>query len=278
MTFNLSIDSYNIEKHATTAYDCLFSDEEYAALVELCKTTFRRDFTNEVGVRLDYCNRTYINGIALGVSEVRFFDFLTSNYALFNFQRLIDNANMNQKTALQKLINIFSTDGEPDCVEAIIKRRYLANTVAVSFLVSDMHGNYLITKRNSSVGIADGFVSVTVTGAVDGKDFLEEDPFIHCCQREMCEEMGYEIPISCIEPKMIVCGKSKLQPIVLADAKVNDLNDIVAGLDEHKGFLEENRGHFICGTDDIRRILVNQSIRITEAARTHLESVLNNCK
>ena len=143
-------------------------------------------------------------------------------------------------------------------------------------LIHDRFQRFLLTKRSQTVGISSGFVSVSVTGAIDECDYQAEDPFRNCCQRELLEEMNYRIELSAINPFMIACGKDKLQPIVLANAEVDDLDEIVSTIAQYKDFALENSGFTICGSSEIQQILSDKSIRITEAARTHLESIIRD--
>ena len=168
----------------------------------------------------------------------------------------------------------FDSDGQPDSVKSILQRNYLANTLAVSLLIQDRLGRFLLTKRNNAVGISSGFVSVTVTGAIDENDYLEQDPFRNCCQRELYEEMGYEMDRNLINPFMVVCGEKKLQPIVLANAIVDDITEVTSKIVQHQDFALENSGFSICSKLQLSTLLSDRRIRITEAARTHLESVI----
>lgn len=273
MTYNYRIENCVFERNSTTSFSSVFSAAESDDLIVLCKNTLNRNFTNGRCVRADYCKQTE-QGTLIGLSEVNFYDFLLSNLSLFNFEKLLHSATKSQSDILLRLRDRFDKDGPPDSVESILRRNYLANTLAISLLIQDLSGRFLLTKRNNSVGISNGFVSVTVTGAVDECDYLEQNPFCNCCQREMLEEMNYSIDPSLIQPFMIVCGENKLQPIVLANAIVHDISEVVSKITLHRDFVLENSGYSICSREDLHNILLDDSIRITEAARTHLESVL----
>lgn len=274
MTYNNRICKCIFQHNAATPFRSIFSASESDDLIALCKNVFNRSFTNGIGVRLDYCNQENQASI-VGLSEVRFFDFLLSNFALLNYEKLLLSASASQARSLKRLKERFTYDGNPDSVGSILQREYLANTLAVSFLISDRAGQFLLTKRNATVGISSGFVSVTVTGAIDDNDYSAEDPFRNCCQRELLEEMDYMIDRCAITPFMIVCGEKKLQPIVLANAQVESISEIVERITAHKGFSIENSGYAIYNRDDISHLLADGNVRITEAARTHLESAIN---
>lgn len=275
MTFNRRIEHCAYHINEDTPYQSVFTTEEYCELVSLCKRVFGKDFTNGRCVRLDACTQSHGKSV-LQMSSVRFYDFLLSNFALFNYEKLNTAANKQQSAALEKLMRAFTYDGYPASVEDIAERRYLANTIAVSLLVRDKTGTFLLTKRNNNVGISSGFISVTVTGAVDSEDLAAVDPIRFCCRREMIEEMNYTLDSDCIHPFMIVCGEKKLQPIVLVNVTVEDVHELVATLSHHKGFSEENSDYAICSSADIRKILNDNTVQITEAARTHLESAVEH--
>lgn len=273
MTFNYRIEHCAYHINEETPYQSVFSSEEYHDLVALCKQVFGKNFTNGSGVRLDACIDS--NGKSLlQMSAVRFYDFLLSNFVLFNYGKIHFAANEQQAAALEKLMQVFTADGYPTSVEDIAGRTYLANTIAISLLVRDKTGAFLLTKRSNNVGISSGFVSVTVTGAVDWDDLRSADPIRFCCCREMLEEMNYTLDSDCVHPFMIVCGEKKLQPIVLVDATVDDIHELVAALTHHKGFAEENSGYAVCSSADIRKLLNDTTVQITEAARTHLENAI----
>ena len=63
---------------------------------------------------------------------------------------------------------------------------------------------------------------------------------------------------------------------MLANAEVDDLDEIVSTIAQYKDFALENSGFTICGSSEIQQILSDKSIRITEAARTHLESIIRD--
>lgn len=272
MTYDFSINECVFQRNPSTRFKSNYLEEEKDELILLCKKVFNRNFSNEKGVRLDYCRRSE-QTTQIGLSEVFFYDFLLSNFTLFNIEKLQRVATKSQMKLLIRLKDRFNSDGRPTDVDSILNRDYLANTLAVSLLIGDSQGRFLLTKRNGSVGISNGFASVSVTGAIDARDYEANNPFVACCQRELREELNYAIEDSAIKPFMIVCGEKKLQPIVLVNAKVDDIAEIVQSIANYRDFSIENSGLFICDKMELENLLMDERTQITEAARTHLKSI-----
>lgn len=108
-----------------------------------------------------------------------------------------------------------------DCVYS----SFLPNTIAVSILVRDPKGQYLLSRRTSNVLLGKHLFGVTATGSVDvqdmlmlGKDGKGINPFCACAMREIKEETSLDIAPDDFKLRALVIGKAKLQPIALVDA------------------------------------------------------------
>lgn len=271
MVFEKEIENYEYICEEKTSYTPIFDNDEQRALITLVKKVFNKNFTNEKSVRIDLINDIE-NTIHISISE--FYSFLISNFLLINKDKLMQEADEYEKKLICRFISQVNED-DIKCFEDIYKVSYLSNIVAISCVITDKKGKVLITRRNNNVGIGNGFLSVSVTGSVDESDYTKNDPFVACCKREVKEELGFEIDdISKILVKKIVCGSLKLQPIVLIDVIVEDIQDVVEAIKKCDSFNEENSKYYICERKEVRVLIESKKYNLTEAGLTHLESLL----
>lgn len=106
----------------------------------------------------------------------------------------------------------------------------LPNVVAISTLVHDAHGNFLVSQRTNNVIIGKNLGGVTSTGTLEPMDCFAAsrkdrniDPFSACAQRELTEETEFKnLPDECFSMRGFFIGKAKLQPIAIVDVLVNE--------------------------------------------------------
>lgn len=273
MTIDYRLKDCRYLRNDNTPYKSLYDEEEFDRMLALCKRVFKKDYTNGKTVRLDNCTDED-NKTILSLSRVGFFDFITSNFALFNIDKLLKEADDPDCKLVSRLYERYCQDGPFDSLDRLLSRGYLANTLAVSCLFTDRRGRILMTKRNSNVGISNDFYSTTVTGSVDATDLESEDPLKECCIRETAEELSFIISAESISLHTIAVGTKKRQPIALADVLVDDIDDVVCELRNSEGFLDENSNYCITDQEGLAVFLANKNAMITEAARTHLEGAL----
>lgn len=273
MTFDLGIKKYDFIKNKETQYQSLFNLEEYSKLMILCKKVFNKEYVNGGSVRLDEI-RVNQNHTRLVISQIKFYDFITSNFTLLNIEKLFKEANESEKHLLERLMNRYENEGKANDISSVLSKTYLSNPLAVSCLIKDKVGRFLLTKRNGFVGISNNFYSTTVTGSVDNNDFKTKDPVINCCIREIAEELAYTVNPEDVNFYSIVTGVNKLQPIALTNILVDNLETIVRTLKEYSGFNEENSAYYIVSASELKEIINNKRAMMTEAARTHLEGAI----
>ena len=273
MTFDYSLKSYSYVRNETTPYQSIYTDDEHEILVGCVKRIFGRDFTNEIAVRLDNLEEHDGNTI-ISISKVGFYDFLLTNFLALNKDRVIENVNGEEKQIAYKLYNIMNQEPEFNSVKSIVGSSYLSNILAVSCLMFDRE-RALITKRNGKVGISNDFISVSVTGSVDSTDFDANDPIKNACVREAFEELNFNIETDQLTVDRIVCGEKKTQPIAIVNCCVKNVERIVDSLTNHKGFLDENKGYQLCSKDELKKLVNDGYVSLTEAARRHIEVFIN---
>lgn len=277
MSFVTRIDnsaSFSFSEDIT--YSRPYDDSQLASVVSLCERAFGARFTDNPSVRLDSIQRSENGSVSLRLSPVGFFGFLTTHYAWLNHEKLLASANEHEAKAFHAFIDKLEEDGIPQSMDEILARGYLANMLAISCLVCDERDRALLVVRNNDVGISTGFVSVSATGVIEREDVIEgdnvhADPVRACARRECSEELGASIPIGDFELVAIVCGREKLQPVALVNAKVPDIQEIAMALEANPGFASENTAFMVRTSHEVKELLASSEIQITEAGRAHLE-------
>lgn len=175
--------------------------------------------------------------IKMKVSRGRFYDFLLAN--------IIGREAQNPKS---KIIRSFAAAGaSPDVLSAVellgqrfadakkqirsfrdcVKQTLLPNAIAVSILVMDSKGGFLVSQRTDNVIIGKRLGGVTATGTLEFMDCVasarkdrEIDPFCACAQRELTEESEFKnLPDHLFTTRALFIGHAKLQPIAIVDVQ-----------------------------------------------------------
>lgn len=271
MVYEKEMVEYECIHSEKSNFKSMFIEEERTLLIELIKRVFNKKFTNEKSVRLDAIELQDKMMVRISLSE--FYDFLLSNFIALNMDKLMDNSSEIERGLILRFKKILD-NSKLECFDDIFNVDFLSNIIAVSCLIIDQNGQVLLTRRNNNVGIANGYLSVSVTGSVDDEDYNEKDPFVACCTREIKEELGFIIDKRCdVKIKKIVCGEKKLQPIVLIDVMVDDIERVIDSLKSCEGFNEENSKYFICDIDEVKTLIHSNQYNITEAGLSHLETL-----
>jgi len=199
-----------------SAYVPLLSEDEQKLILS---RDGKRNLFNGDAVRLDNLSK---DGTAT-LSKVHFFDFLTTNL-------VIKPASRSKQSAFSSLYDMLFSDEVKKIhrlehrVKAAVYRYQrrsfnqilaigeLANIVAVSVLLQDSTGRYLIVHRGNKVAISSGNFATSCAGSVSKEDLQSENPFIACAKRELKEELNLECNL---KVDGVVISRQKLQPSVL---------------------------------------------------------------
>lgn len=274
MVIEKYIDEYKYIFSEDSSYVSIWSEEEEIILMNLIRRVFNRDYSNNECVRLDSVSSSG-SVTELILSKSPFYSFLLTNFLLINMGRLLDSANESEKSLLERFSSKTESYAEFSTLEDVISEKSLSNLLAVSCVIRDLKNRVLLIRRNYSTGIADGFLSVSVTGSVEGVDLDFGDPVVSCCKRETEEELGFEFSPDCkFTLKKIVCGRKKLQPIALVDVVVPNLEDVTDSLKFCKGFSEENSEYIVVSSKEIGEFINSGKYQLTEAGRAHLETLI----
>lgn len=274
MIFEKNLCGYEYIKSKNTNFSSIYNEEDKNILIDLIKRTYNKNFTNGKAVRID--NIKEESKMKLYISKSEFYEFLLSNFILLNYNKLDQNASQKEKDLLKKTKARMGSNPIKK-FDDLFKYNFLSNILAVSALIMDRKGKILLVLRNNQVGISNGFLSVSVTGSVDDKDYLADDPVLSCCFREIKEELSYDIEGEVLDLnfKKIVFGENKLQPIALVDILVDDVEKIRLSATKYiKDFNLENSKLMICDKKKLEKILSSKKYKLTEAGLNHLESIL----
>lgn len=255
----------------TSSFSQAGGSECQAQLVRLAERITGARYVNDSCVRLEQIRCNGNGAVTLRMSEIRFFDFVSSNLILCNIDRVLDEAVGKECDALEALVSEHGHAGIPISVEDILSRHYLSNALAVSCFIIDVDGRCLLTRRNNRTGIGNGCLSVSVTGSMEPSDLISENPIIACCARECAEELAFEVTPEEAEVAGIVCGTTKLQPVAVVTVLVDSIKAVIEGIECAMDFSDENDGYIVCGRDELRMLLDDDNMHMTEAGRAHLE-------
>lgn len=203
------------------------------------------------------------SSIEFNISEGEFYDLLTTNILL---NKQVDDE---LKGLQDRLIaeTLFLDE------ESTLSHNVLANAIAISVLIRDNQGRYLITERSGNVAISNNYYGVSATAGLDDSDYGEIDPIIACIKRELEEELNikddgsYEIDVVALYIDDI-----KFQPSILVNVQLSnsfDDWDVNTGVD----FKVENSGYIL--TDEALLSGLD-FLQMTQAAYTHLQLVVEN--
>lgn len=245
-----------------------FSEREKQSIVNYFYGNTSDNLYNGVNVRLDQISEEK-DATVFEISLINFYDLITTNLLLMNYQVWAQKANKKEKKLLLREVELYKKDGHPQNMIDILKRPYLSGATAISVMINDEQGNYLMVHRNQQVAISKGMMSVAITGAVDETDFVCVDPILSCVIRETREELGLSIHEDDISVRMIVAGKNKLQPIILCDIHSNThIRQLIQSAREIGCYAEENNDLVCVSKHELTSIL--EKYRVTEAAEAHI--------
>lgn len=140
--------------------------------------------------------------------------------------------------------------------------------IAVSALLEDSQGNFLLTKRSSNVAIGQRLLCTSATGALEPDDFeftqgslTYSNPFCQCGAREIQEELGLEIEEPNLKIEGLFFGALKRQPVILISGKTNS------------SFPENEICRFIAETTDSS---IKELDRVMIVSQTEIPNIIEN--
>ena len=210
------------------------------------------------------------------VSEIDFFDLLTTNILLNNTNFNIKDYNFLyqlveiRKKIMSKLVEIRSA-------EDILTNKYISNAISVSTLLIDADGYLGIVERKTNTVINSGKYADTSTGTVSTGDisyccngnkcYLYKNPFLDSAKRELLEETN-------IKTKLyfdgIIFPIQKMQPVFLYSGKLDkSWADLIPDIKKAKDFYNEIKTLKQINLKDIDKFVAKNNF--SDASAFHCE-------
>ena len=98
------------------------------------------------------------------------------------------------------------------------------NIIAISVLIKDTLGKYLLVKRSNKVKVSRNIIGVSATGSLLWSDLYESDPIRHSVKKELSEELSLKVEDYQISICDFYISKDKLQPVFICNVLVDDLS------------------------------------------------------
>ena len=255
-----------------TSFHSLLNEAEQRQILEQ-DAKGRKLFNGRV-VRLDA-----IEDSTAILSEVKFFDFMTTNL-------VIKPNNRAKKSALASLYAACFSDhvkqvmklehrvkaaimGQPrKTFDNVIAIKELANIVTVSVLIRDCTGRALLVHRGNKVAISSGSFATSCAGSVDVQDLETANPFLSCAQRELKEELNL---VCSLHFDSLVISKQKLQPAALFSGCIDcHFEDVYQQMISAPDYREETCALFAVPADCLKSIV--KKYQFTDVAAFQLAS------
>lgn len=279
----MSVYKYDISKEivykvTASSLKMPMDKKERDMVVEAFSSYKEVTYFNTRVVRLESIE-TKSENIEVKLSLIDFYDFLVINIISFQLEDFIQYLKHNDiwqnlYNAINQLFQYRENMKQVSDFETLICTGMSSNVLAVSVLLSDDNGDYLLTQRGKKVGISERFHSVSATGTVDETDYYSTDPLKNCAIRELHEELNIDINSDNLHIASIVAGKNKLQPIVIVNGKINGtFNELSNKMSEAEDFTYEVDKLCIVDKKLLRKILDEKEF--TEAVEYHLKSLID---
>lgn len=242
-------------------------------------STFERYFTVDEEEKLvnDLYNRYTFNGgtgrledinvwgdkAKITFSNSKFYHLLTTTLLINRSGDLPDKAG--------DFIREVKERGSLNDIHSVLGNKLLSNDVAVSVMIRDREGSYILARRGAKVSVGVTLLSTSVTGSMDDTDLKQKNPVVYTAKREILEEA--HIPCKEIEVEIqgLFMGKDKLQPVFICNAEYHGVfND--EWLDNSVLLSSENK-YFNKLTEDGVKGYRFAKGRLSEAGEFHLELI-----
>lgn len=155
--------------------------------------------------------------VGLMLSETSFYQLLVSNLLV---GRPVDSLLKVGDVALR--VKALSVAAEKVAVEDVLDTPWLANALAVSVLIRDSRGDFLLVRRGAALAVGAGLWGVSVSGGLEAADLASENPVVNAVMREVKEELGLSIDPGAVLVEGLFIGDKKLQPVMLCTVALDE--------------------------------------------------------
>lgn len=217
--------------------------------------------------------------VQLTLSLIDFFDFLAINIISVQLEGFVQYLKENEIyytlcDEIERLKQYRKDMLQVTNFTSLISEGYSSNALAISVLLTDDKGDYLITQRSLKTGISEMMYSVTATGAIEENDYYSLDAIRNCVIRELKEELNLCVTQESLRIVAIVAGKKKLQPVVIVNGSVKgSFCELLEKVNDAVDFSYEVQKIIISDKKDLKTIFYNE--KFTEAIEYHLNTILD---
>ena len=263
-----------IEKIEGKVFSSFFSSDEYNDIMSFYFIDKSKRLYDGSTFRIDEIKHER-DGDIITISNISFYDYMTSNILLVNEKGIIDYLeNINKKTLIKKINEFVDECKKLKNTEEILENIHLSNLASVSLLIKDKNQRYGIIKRGRNTAVSSGFYSVTSTGCIEEVDFNNSNPFVGTCLRELGEELDIFLEPEKIKVNGVVFDKNKLQPVILCDSEIDDVwENLVEKTMKGKDYNLEVAEFFSVSENELPNYISAE--KMTEASKVHIQL---NCK
>ena len=210
--------------------------------------------------------------VGLMLSETSFYQLLVSNLLVgFPVESLLKVGDV---TLGEKALSVAAEKvaAEKVAAEDVLGRPWMANALAVSVLIRDSNGDFLLVHRGSSLAVGAGLWGVSVSGGLESDDLAAENPVVNAVMREVEEELGLKVALDDVRVDGLFIGDKKLQPIMLCTVALDEPLGPLLPLQGVDSDLEV-ASQVLVAQDDLKKYMERK--RMSEAARfqisTHIQ-------
>lgn len=216
--------------------------------------------------------------VQLTLSLIDFFDFLVINIISAQLEGFVQYLKENEIyytlcDEIERLKQYRKAMLQVTDFASLIGEGHSSNALAISVLLTDDKGDYLLTQRSLKTGISEMMHSVTATGAIEENDYYSLDAIRNCVIRELKEELNLCVDQENLRIVAIVAGKKKLQPVVIVNGNVKgSFCKLLEKVNDAVDFSYEVQKLIISDKEALETIFYNE--KFTEAIEYHLKSTI----
>lgn len=165
-----------------------------------------------------------LEGVQMGDGQVRLMLSETSFYQLLVSNLLVGHPvesllNVGDVALREKALAVATVKV---AAEDVLDRPWMANALAVSVLIRDSNGDFLLVHRDSSLAVGAGLWGVSASGGVEAEDLRSGNPIANTVIREVEEELGLSIDPGAVRVDGLFIGDKKLQPVMLCTVTLSE--------------------------------------------------------
>lgn len=205
--------------------------------------------------------------VGLMLSETSFYQLLVSNLLVgrpVESLLIVGDVALREKALAVATVKVAAED--------VLGRPWMANALAVSVLIRDSRGDFLLVRRGDALAVGAGLWGVSASGGVEAEDLRSGNPIANAVIREVKEELGLSIDPGAVRVDGLFIGDKKLQPVILCTVALDEPLGPLLPLQGVDSDLEV-ASQVLVAQDDLKKYMERK--RMSEAARfqisTHIQ-------